>query len=85
MSSSKKNPGEILEGKTAVQEQPPSTPGGGEVKPKEPTKIGLARFLRLSPQKKGVTALLGSKHAVDVKTREQWEIAVQDLLSKKAR
>ena len=53
-------------------------------KPAETPKIGLARFLQISPQKKGVTALLVSKYRADVKTREQWEIAIADLLHKKA-
>jgi hypothetical protein len=46
-------------------------------------KISLFRFLQLSPKKKGIEVLLFSKHGSDVKTPEQWEITIKDLLCKK--
>ncbi|MDR1048104.1 MAG: hypothetical protein LBL64_10030 [Treponema sp.] len=52
-------------------------------KDQEGPKIGLFRFLQLSPQKKGTEALLFSKYKFDVKTREQWEKLISDLLSQK--
>jgi hypothetical protein len=56
--------------------------GDGD-KQKDMPKIGLFQFLQISPQKKGVAALMVSRHRAVVKTREQWEIAVEDILHKK--
>jgi hypothetical protein len=54
---------------------------GGD-KPENP-KMGLIRFLQVCPQKSGITALLCSKHVGDVKTKQEWEAAVEHLLHKK--
>lgn len=50
-----------------------------------PKKIGLERFLQLVPQDRGVMALLRSKYAMDVKTQEDWEMTVKNLLERNAK
>jgi hypothetical protein len=54
---------------------------GGD-RPQDP-RMGLARFLQVCPQKSGITALLRSKHTGDVKTMQEWEVAIEQLLHKK--
>ena len=57
---------------------------------KEKPRIGLMRFLQISPRfqtgeskDKGIIALLHSHYRNDIKTAEQWESTVTSLLGKK--
>jgi hypothetical protein len=48
-------------------------------------KIGVVRFLQLEPQKSGIEAILRSKYAMTVQTREDWETTVTNLLNQKVK
>jgi hypothetical protein len=48
-------------------------------------KIGIVRFLQLEPQKSGIEAILRSKYAMTIQTKEDWETTVTNLLSQKVK
>lgn len=51
----------------------------------KPKRMGVERFMQLVSQTRGVMALLRSKYAMDVKTQEEWEITVKNLLERNAK
>ena len=55
---------------------------GGSVNKQVP-KMGLERFIQISPQQSGITALLRCKHKTDAKTKPEWEAVIKELLRKK--
>jgi hypothetical protein len=80
----------------AQQQIPEDTPagnprdgdGGGNadnknVKPEKTRKLNLVRFLQEKPQDSGIRALLNAKYRTAVKSMDEWEIALKDLLGKK--
>lgn len=48
-------------------------------------KIGLVRFLQTESQDSGIEAILRSKYAMTVQTKEDWEKTVTDLLNQKVK
>ncbi|GHV92009.1 hypothetical protein AGMMS50268_25120 [Spirochaetia bacterium] len=77
-----------------AQQQPPAAPAGtppegdGNAKDKnaKPGKrLNLTRFLQEKPQSSGVRVLLNAKYRTAVKTLEEWETALTDLLGKKTK
>jgi hypothetical protein len=56
---------------------------GKDKKPGIPKRMNLARFLQIKPQSGGIRSLLIAKFGTLVKTLEEWEIAMKDLLAKK--
>jgi hypothetical protein len=51
----------------------------------KPKQLNLARFLQAKPQNSGIRALLLAKYSAAVKTIEEWEIDLKDLLGKKTK
>lgn len=48
-------------------------------------KIGLERFLQLTPQKRGITAILRSKYAAEAHMQAEWETIVMNVLCRKVK
>ena len=53
------------------------------VKPEKHQKIGLERYLQLMPQGRGICAVLRSKYAMEVKTKEDWDSTLKSILNRK--
>ncbi|MGL4981265.1 MAG: hypothetical protein ACRC4W_00145 [Treponemataceae bacterium] len=45
--------------------------------------IGLERFLQISPQPNGITALLRRNYSTCVKTKENWLLTIEEILNQK--
>lgn len=71
-----------MSGKTGPGEKPENNEGG-EKKEKPNPKIGLERYLQNYPRSSGITALLRLKNKADVKTIQEWEAVIKELLHKK--
>lgn len=48
-------------------------------------KMGLGRYLQIMPQDRGITAVLRSKYAMDVKTKDDWDTTLEAILNRKAK
>jgi hypothetical protein len=60
--------------------------GAEKSEPAKPAKhFNLVRFLQEKPQGSGIRALLNAKYRTEVKTMEEWESALADLLNKKTK
>ena len=81
---SNKNSGSKPENAGLEPDQGAAQGNGGQGTGTPAQKMGLERFLQKSPRPSGITALLRIKHKAGVKTTEEWEAAVNELLKKKA-
>jgi hypothetical protein len=62
-----------------------SMENGGKPDDKPGKRLNLVRFLQEKPQGSGIRVLLNAKYRTEVKTMEEWEIALVDLLHKKTK
>jgi len=62
---------------------PPVGETAGEKRGQPGLKMGLERYLQKFPMARGITALLRLKHKADVKTIQEWEAVIKELLKKK--
>jgi len=69
--------GTIPAGETSARDN------AGEKKGQPCLKMGLERYLQKFPMARGITALLRLKHKADVKTIQEWEAVIKELLKKK--
>jgi hypothetical protein len=68
-------------------DSPPAPPAGDGAKDKAKSGkcLNLTRFLQEKPQGSGVRVLLNAKYRTAVKTMDEWETALKDLLGKKTK